>query len=79
LHHIYGYSRETLWQQVSTVLQGLLEHYRSEINPLIYKWFYQQLLFMPWRQKSLLAMRLNQDQDEPVFFALDNPLSQFND
>lgn len=79
LHKVYGYSIEQLWQQVRTVLKGLLEHYRTEINPSVYQWYYQQLLSKPWQHKSLLTMRLNQDQDEPMFFTLDNPLSQFND
>lgn len=79
LHDVYGISIDSLWQQVRTVLKGLLEHYRSEINPLIYHWFHQQLLTRTWQQKALLTMRLNQDQDESVFFKRENPLSKFND
>lgn len=79
LHSVYGISIDSLWRQVRTVLKGLLDCYRSEINPFIYQWAHQQFLSRPWQQKSLLAMRLNQDQDESVFFKRENPLSTFND
>ncbi|WP_028383777.1 IucA/IucC family protein [Legionella moravica] len=79
LNAAYGYPVAQLWLQVRTILKGLLEHYREEIHPTVYRWHYQQLLSMPWQHKSLLTMRLNQDQDEMNYFSLDNPLSAFND
>lgn len=79
LHLVYGISIDSLWLQVRSVLKGLLEHYRTEVHPAVYQWFHQKLLVRSWQQKSLLTMRLNQDQDETVFFKCDNPLSQFDD
>ncbi|KTD46243.1 IucA/IucC family protein [Legionella quateirensis] len=79
LNAAYGYPLDHLWLQVRTVLKGLLELYRAEIHPAVYRWHYQHLLSMPWQHKSLLTMRLNQDQDEPNYFSLHNPLSTFND
>ena len=79
LNAAYGYPVNQLWLQVRTLLKGLLEHYRAEIHPTAYLWHYQQLLNKPWQHKSLLTMRLNQDQDEPNYFSLHNPLSTFND
>ncbi|CAM2927208.1 IucA/IucC family protein [Legionella worsleiensis] len=79
LNAAYGFAIEQLWQQVNMILKGLLEHFMEEIHPAVYRSHYQHLLNMPWQHKSLLTMRLNQNQDEIQYFALENPLSVFNE
>lgn len=79
LSSIYGLSQESLWNGVRRIIQNVFDKFGTRIDPVIHHWYLQQLLINPWQQKSLLRMRLNQDQDTPVFFTIDNPLSEFNE
>ncbi|HHU0083123.1 TPA: IucA/IucC family siderophore biosynthesis protein, partial [Legionella pneumophila] len=68
-----------LWILLKQIANQLLQNFKKEINPLIYQKFQQHLFSLPWQHKSLLSMRLNQNQENLVFFSLDNPLSQDNE
>ncbi|HAU1653745.1 TPA: IucA/IucC family siderophore biosynthesis protein [Legionella pneumophila] len=79
LHSTYNLPKRKLWILLKQIANQLLQNVRKEINPLIYQNFQQHLFSLPWQHKSLLSMRLNQNQDNLVFFSLDNPLSQDNE
>ncbi|HAT8673661.1 siderophore legiobactin biosynthesis protein LbtA [Legionella pneumophila] len=79
LHDNYNLTKKNLWILLKQIANQLLQNFKKEINPLIYQKFQQHLLSLPWQHKSLLSMRLNQNQDSLVFFSLDNPLSQDNE
>ncbi|WP_195913196.1 ferric iron reductase, partial [Legionella pneumophila] len=79
LHDNYNLTKKNLWILLKQIANQLLQNFKKEINPLIYQKFQQHLFSLPWQHKSLLSMRLNQNQDNLVFFSLDNPLSQDNE
>lgn len=79
LHAAYGLSPKKIWSLIRQIINELLQNFRKEMNSLIYQRFQQHLFSLPWPHKSLLTMRLNQNQDNLVFFSLDNPLSQYNE
>ena len=79
LHQHYKLSEKQLWFRVWQIINGILNQLQATIKPEIYHHYKQYLLSKPWQQKSLLTMRLNENQDQPVFFVRPNPLSHFNE
>ncbi len=71
----YKVAKPILWQKVRQILEQSLDKLKPETDPQIYHWHRQQLLVNPWQQKSLLAMRLHDNQDQDLFSMIRNPLS----
>ncbi|MCW8443449.1 IucA/IucC family siderophore biosynthesis protein [Fluoribacter gormanii] len=72
----YKISKSMLWRKVRQILDHLLEELRTEIEPRIHQWYRRQLLVEPWQQKSLIAMRLHENQNQDLFSIIRNPLSR---